>query len=901
MNLFQKNTEKQKDTYFLIDAMALLYRAYYVFIRAPRITSQGKNVSALYGFISVLLALMEKYSPDNIIVVFDSATPTFRHEKFAEYKAEREPPPKALIEAIPELKRILDAWKIPYLQIDGYEADDIIGTLAKKLEKEGNKVYIFSADKDYIQLLDNNIFLLRPKPKEGTIELIKKEDVKDYIGFEPEYMTDFLALQGDKSDGIPGVKGIGEKTAKKLIQQFGHIENLLAHLDEVKAKRAKNALEAEKDKLPFYKELATIFTQVPLPENFEFKTGDPDKKALAKLFKEFEFNQFLQKTGLRKFLQEDSETPSLFETSLQIHLIKNKEERSKLLEKLRKASKISFSLQPQNLQTLIGSDIAGMAIACNENESFFLSEKLLDKDFLQELFTLKKVFLDYNLKKDFLLLKQQNISLPEEYFDIMIADFVADPEQSHELEKILLRYFGKSLPLPEILNPKKNFSLQNIEPSHFAAYLCEKVHYNFKLYYLLKTELEKVPSLQKLYQTLESPLVKIIAEMEFNGIRLDADFLLGDLNKTLTHQIEKLQEEIFTMAGTQFNINSPKQLGEVLYGKLKLPVLDKTKTGQLSTSERTLTKLAQFHELPAYILEYRKLVKLKNTYVEALPKLINPQTGKIHTTFNQIGTVTGRMSSKDPNLQNIPIRDALGREIRKAFVPSRENYLLISADYSQIELRILAHLSEDPNMIEAFKQNKDIHRATASLLYDVPEEEVTREMRRKAKMVNYGLIYGMGAFGLAERLGIPRKEAKHIIETYFAKYPTIKSFIEKAIESAKQKGYAESLFGRRHYLPNLKSPNKTVRQYAERNAINSPIQGTAADIIKMAMNNLYDKIRNSSLKMLLQVHDELVFEAPAEEVNRWEPIIKREMENVVSLKVPLVVDIGTGKSWFDAH
>ncbi len=903
MNFFsEKEKASPQETYFLIDAMALLYRAYYVFIRSPRVTSKGQNVSALYGFISVLLSLFEKFRPDNIIVVFDSATPTFRHEKFKEYKAEREPPPKALIDGIPLLKKVLEAWNIPYLQVDGYEADDLIGTLAKKLAKEHKKVFIFSADKDYIQLLNDNISLLRPKSQESTIELIGKEDVPEYIGFSPEFMTDFLALQGDKSDGIPGIKGIGEKTAKKLIQQFGHIENLLENIDKIKGKKVREALEESKENLPFYKELATILTEVPLPENFTFTTGEPDKKRLAKLFKELEFNQFIQRMGLRKYLEEETYGTSLFSETFKMYKIKNKEERSKLLENLKDARTVSFSLQPENLQTLIGNEIIAMAIAINETESYFLTKEFLDAEFLKAIFSLsEKVFVNYNIKKDFVLLKQLQIALPVQYFDVMLADFVADPEQSHEQEKIILRHFGRTPQRPEVLNLKKNKSLKNIEPGLYSDYLCEVAHYNFKLFYVLQAELKKVNALEKLYDTLENPLVKVITEMEYNGIRLDADFLLGNLHKTLSLQIEKLAEKIYALAGTKFNINSPKQLGEVLYQKLKLSTGEKTKTGKPSTSERALTKLALQHELPVYVLEYRKLVKLKNTYVEALPKLVNPKTGKIHTTFNQIGTVTGRMSSHNPNLQNIPIRDELGREIRKAFLPSRENFLLISADYSQIELRILAHLSEDPNMLQAFAEGKDIHRATASLLYEVPEEKVTREMRRKAKMVNYGLIYGMGAFGLAERLGIPRKEAKNIIDTYFSKYPTIKNFIENAIKTAKEKGYAESLFGRRHYLPNLKSPNRTVRGYAERNAINSPIQGTAADIIKLAMNSIFYKTRKTSLRMLLQVHDELVFESPAEETEHWMEFIKTEMENVVSLKVPLIVDIGKGQNWLEAH
>ena len=864
-------------TLYLIDGMGLLYRGYYVFIKNPRVTSNGLNTSALYGFTLILLEILEKYQPQYIAVVLDSPEPTFRHKQYEQYKAERPPQPEPITQMLPYLKEFLNALGIPLVQLAGYEADDIIGTLAKKAQQQGFQVYIVSSDKDLAQLLQENIFLIRPGKQGQSAEIINHQNAIDHFGVPPEAITDLLALKGDKVDGIPGIKGIGEKTAIKLLQQFKTIENLYENLTSLSSKTLKEKLQQGKEQAFLSKTLAQIDTNAPLDLNIEeLQRKTPDKETLAQLLQTLEFHSIAKRLNipLKDTTQLQKQLPQIpFEE------VQNLEE---VLKKLQTQENLAILCTPLNSNPI--HDKPHYLVIATKEKCYGFPPQLWDSQQQWQSFfkQFQGLWITYNCKHLLHYLRNLFQVHIKRYFDILLADYLLHAEQNHKLDSIVKRHLNY------------NLSLEDEPSKQMLPFWCAIL---LSLHETLEKQLQK-EQLKNVLEQIEHPLVPVLAAMEHKGILLDAE-QLQQYEIELDKQLFLIQQKIFQLAGKQFNINSPKQLAEVLYQDLKLPVLKRTKKGgEPSTDEQTLHKLAVYHELPLHILEYRALAKLKNTYVKALPQYVNPKTGRIHATFNQAGTVTGRLSSQHPNLQNIPIRSPWGRQIRKAFI-APEGFTLLSADYSQIELRIMAHFSKDPAMLQAFREDKDIHTTTAALLFDVKEEEVTAEMRRTAKMVNFGLMYGMSAHGLAERLHIRRREKKKIIDNYFKRYPKIQEFMQNAIAKAKEKGYAETLFGHRHYLPNLYSKNPTLRGYAERNAINTPLQGTAAEIIKLAMIAIYQWIAKEQLPiyLILQIHDELLFEVQDDYISIAKEKIQTLMENIVRLDVPLKVHIHTGKHW----
>ena len=920
---------------FLLDAYALIYRAYYAFIKNPRINSKGFNTSAVLGFVNTLEEVLKKENPTHIGVAFDPAGPTFRHEAFDAYKAQREETPEAIRLSVPVIKDIIRAYCIPILEVPGYEADDVIGTLATEAARREITTYMMTPDKDYGQLVGERVFMYRPRHS-GGFEVMGVDEVKEKFGIQsPAQVIDMLGLMGDASDNIPGCPGVGEKTARKLIAEFGSIENLLAHTDRL-AGALKTKVEQNREMISFSKFLATIKTDVPIELDMQLLTRkEPDAESLRCLFEELEF-----KTLINRVLKTESSAPratnggavqgDLFavfpaedatvagETDLEsletlncdYQLVDTEEKRTSLLQKLLTSEILSLDTETTGTEPM-DAELVGMSFSVCENQAFYVPVPPERDEARKVVETFRPLFenesslkVGQNIKYDLIVLQNYGVEVKGPMFDTMIAHYVLQPELRHGMDylaEIYLHY--RTIHIEELIGPKgkKQKNMRDLAPQDVYRYACEDADVTLKLKKVLQEELKKQGA-EALFYDIEMPLVPVLVCMERNGVRLDT----GALKLSSEHfgeQLLQIEQEIYSLAGGEFNIASPKQVGEVLFDKLHIAEKPKkTKTGQYVTSEEELEKLRHKHPVVEKILEHRGLKKLLGTYIDALPQLINPRTGRVHTSFNQTVTATGRLSSSNPNLQNIPIRDENGKEIRKAFIPD-EGCLFFSADYSQIELRIMAHLSGDRHMVEAFCSGRDIHAATAAKIYKVDLEEVTPDMRRKAKTANFGIIYGISVFGLAERMGVDRREAKELIDGYFATYPDVKAYMDKSIEVAREKGYVETIFHRKRYLPDINSRNAVVRGYAERNAINAPIQGSAADIIKVAMIRIYQRFRAEGIraKMILQVHDELNFSVPADEKELVERIVIEEMENAYHMRVPLKADCGWGANWLEAH
>lgn len=922
------------DKLFLLDAYALIYRAYYALIKNPRINSKGFNTSAVLGFVNTLEDVLKKENPTHIGIAFDPAGSTFRHEAFEQYKAQREETPEVIRLSVPIIKDIIRAYNIPILEVPGYEADDVIGTLATEAGKRGIRTYMMTPDKDYGQLVGEYVFMYRPKYGDKEFDVMGVEEVKAKFNIQsPTQVIDMLGLMGDASDNIPGCPGVGEKTAQKLIAQFGSIENLLANTDQLKGS-IKTKVETNREQIEFSKFLATIKTDVPIALDMDaLKRETPNEEALRKIFEEMEFRTLME----RVFKNEKKTTPTpaapqadlfgffadentdeiknsnltrLEDLSYDYQLIDTEGKRQELLQKI--LTKEIFSLDTETTGTdPITAELVGMSFAYAENQAFYVPVPA-EREEAQKIVNLfKPVFenpktlkVGQNIKYDMLVLSNYGVEIGGPMFDTMIAHYVLQPELRHGMDylaEIYLKY--ETIKIEELIGAKgKNQkNMRDLPPSDVYKYACEDADVTLKLKHVLEKELE-TSNAKPLFEEIEMPLVPVLAYMERNGVRIDTD-ALKETSKHFTARMNQIEAEVHQLAGVEFNIASPKQVGEVLFDRLKIvDKAKKTKTGQYVTSEEVLESLRGKHEIVGKILEHRGLKKLLGTYIDALPQLINPHTGRIHTSFNQTVTATGRLSSSNPNLQNIPIRNEDGKEIRKAFIPD-DGCEFFSADYSQIELRIMAHLSGDPHMIEAFQKGQDIHAATAAKIYKIDLSQVTREQRSKAKTANFGIIYGISVFGLAERLNVDRKEAKELIDGYFQNYPHVKEYMDESIRSAREKGYIETIFKRRRYLPDINSHNAVVRGYAERNAINAPIQGSAADIIKVAMIRIYRRFKEEGLqsKMILQVHDELNFSVVPSEREKVEQIVISEMESAYKMKAPLQADCGWGKNWLEAH
>lgn len=922
---------------FLLDAYALIYRAYYALIKNPRINSKGFNTSAIMGFVNTLEDVLKKEQPTHIGIAFDPAGPTFRHEAFEQYKAQREETPEAIRLSVPIIKDIIRAYRIPILEVPGFEADDVIGTLATEAGKQGIKTYMMTPDKDYGQLVSDNVFMYRPKYGDKEFEVMGVEEVKAKFDIQsPSQVIDMLGLMGDSADNIPGCPGVGEKTAQKLIAQFGSIENLLEHTHELKG-AIKTKIENNRQQIEFSKFLATIKTDVPVTLDMEsLKRKSINEEELRKIFEELEFRTLIdrilkseKKTAVSTsptsssqgdlfgfFASESTDDSknsilqSLEMLKYDYQLIDTEEKRADFLQNILTKDFFSFDTETTGTEP-ITAELVGMSFSYAENQAFYVpvpanreeAQKIVDqfKPLLENKQTLK---IGQNIKYDMLVLGNYGIEVQGPLFDTMIAHYVLQPELHHGMDylaEVYLKY--NTIKIEELIGSKgKNQkNMRDLSPSSVYKYACEDADVTLKLKSILEKEL-KTNGVEELFWNIEMPLVPVLAYMERNGVRIDTN-ALKETSTHFTARMHQIEEEVHQLAGIEFNIASPKQVGEVLFDRLKITEkAKKTKTGQYVTSEEVLESLRGKHEIVGKILEHRGLKKLLGTYIDALPLLINPQTGHIHTSFNQTVTATGRLSSSNPNLQNIPIRNEEGKEIRKAFIPD-EGCEFFSADYSQIELRIMAHLSGDPHMIEAFQKELDIHAATAAKIYKEEISEVTREQRSKAKTANFGIIYGISVFGLAERLNVDRKEAKELIDGYFANYPHVKEYMDQSIRIAKEQGYIETIFKRKRYLPDINSHNAVVRGYAERNAINAPIQGSAADIIKVAMIQIYQRFRTEGIKskMILQVHDELNFSVLPEEKQKVQQIVIEEMERAYKMKVPLRADCGWGQNWLEAH
>ena len=917
---------------FLLDAYALIYRSYYAFIKNPRINSKGLNTSAIIGFCNTLNEVLQKEQPTHIGVAFDPHGPTFRSEAFPEYKAQREETPEDIRKAVPIIKDILKAYNIPILQVDGYEADDVIGTLATKADSIGVMTYMLTPDKDYGQLVTENVNIYRPRHGGGYEVMGPKEVTEKYGITTPLQVIDLLALMGDSADNFPGCPGVGEKTASKLISDFGNVKSLIERSSEIKGKLREKVEEHVKDiEMSYF--LATIKTDVPVELNMdELKLVEPNEEELGKLFTELEFksladrilkkNQKPQKTVNAQLdlfaefpadgsdLNENSSFESLKTTVHNYKLVDNEEDLKKLCDYFLTNEILSLDTETTSTSP-IDAELVGLSFAVKEFEAFYVpvpanrEEALRIVNIFKEVYESEKILkVGQNLKYDLEVLRNYGIELKGKMWDTMIAHYLIQPELRHNMDymaEIYLNY--QTIHIDELIGPKgKNQrSMRELKPEQVYEYAAEDADVTLRLKNKLEPELKKFDC-ENLFYDIEMPLMPVLAEMEMNGVCLDTESL-KETSTILTNRMLEIEQRIYELAGGQFNIVSPKQVGEILFDKLKIvEKAKKTKTGQYVTSEDVLQQLKNKHEIVADILEHRGLKKLLGTYVDALPSLINKRTGHIHTSFNQTITATGRLSSSDPNLQNIPIRGEDGKEIRKAFVPE-PGCLFFSADYSQIELRVMAHLSQDENMIRVFSEGKDLHAATAANIYKKPIEEVTRDERTKSKRANFGIIYGITVFGLAERLDIPRDEAKMLIDGYFATFPQVHDYMEKSKQVAREKGYVTTLFGRRRYLPDINSHNATVRGFAERNAINAPIQGTAADIIKVAMIRIFQRFKAEGIKskMILQVHDELNFSVVPEEKELVEKIVLEEMQSAIKLAVPLVADSGFGANWLEAH
>ena len=933
----------QNSKLFLLDAYALIYRAYYAFIKNPRINSKGFNTSAILGFVNTLEEVLKKENPTHIGVAFDPPGPTFRHEAFEQYKAQREETPEAIRLSVPIIKDIIKAYRIPILEVAGYEADDVIGTLATEAGNQGITTYMMTPDKDYGQLVTDHVFMYRPKYGDKEFEVMGVEQVKAKFDIQsPAQVIDMLGLMGDSSDNIPGCPGVGEKTAQKLIAEFGSIENLLEHTDQLKG-ALKTKVETNREMIIFSKFLATIKVDVPIRLDMNSLVREQaDEDTLRKIFEELEFRTLMERIFKKEsspaspiagtlFNQENgpvqgnlfeeftpdhtneekkSNLESLNSLSYDYQLIDTEEKRNEIIKKLLTSEILALDTETTGTDPM-DAELVGMSFSITENQAFYVPVPAEREEAIKIVREFEPVFknekslkVGQNIKYDMLVLQNYGIEVRGKLFDTMVAHYVLQPELRHNMDylaEIYLHY--QTIHIEELIGPKgkgqKN--MRDLSPQEVYLYACEDADVTLKLKNILEQELKKNDA-EKLFYEIEMPLVPVLVNIESNGVRLDTE-ALKQSSEHFTTRLQSIEKEIYTLAEGEFNIASPKQVGEILFDKLKIvEKAKKTKTGQYVTSEEVLESLRNKHDIIGKILEYRGLKKLLSTYIDALPQLINPKTGRIHTSFNQTVTATGRLSSSNPNLQNIPIRDEDGKEIRKAFIPD-DGCSFFSADYSQIELRIMAHLSEDKNMIDAFLSGYDIHAATAAKIYKVDIKEVTADMRRKAKTANFGIIYGISIFGLAERMNVDRKEAKELIDGYFETYPQVKSYMDKSIQVAREHGYVETIFHRKRFLPDINSRNAVVRGYAERNAINAPIQGSAADIIKVAMARIYERFKAEGLKakMILQVHDELNFSVPAKEKEIVEQVVFEEMEKAYRMHVPLKADCGWGTNWLEAH
>ncbi len=927
--------QMQEKKLFLLDAYALIYRSYYAFIKNPRINSKGLNTSAIFGFVNTLEDVLKKEQPTHIAVGFDPAGPTFRHKAYEQYKAQREATPEDIRKAIPIIKDIIKAYNIPIIEVAGYEADDVIGSMAQLAEKAGYDTYMMTPDKDYGQLVSDHIFIYKPKYGSNGFEIRGIEEIKQKFGIEqPKQVIDILGLMGDASDNIPGCPGIGEKTATKLIQEFGSIEELLNNTDKLKGALRKK-VEENIEQIKFSKFLATIKTDVPLTFDEEELCRCPvNANRLREIFDELEFKNLAERVlsetinkttitntpiqgSLFDVFTADSQDEKKYSilselksTPHNYYLIDNENKMRDLAQKLNLADSFAFDTETTGIEPM-RVELVGLSFSLQENEAYYIpippnkeEAKLIVNIFKEALENTNSLKIGQNIKYDYIVLKNYGVTVKGQFFDTMIAHYLLQPEQRHNMDylaEVYLHY--KTIPIEDLIGPKGKgqLSMRDVPLEKICEYAAEDADITLKLKNILEKELHK-ENLENLFYTIEMPLVRVLSEMEITGVNVDTE-VLSQYSLLLSNKIDILEKEIYEMAGTEFNVSSAKQVGEILFDKLKIDEkAKKTKTGQYSTTEEVLEKLRSKHPIVGKILEQRGIRKLLSTYINALPELINPITGKIHTSFNQTVTATGRLSSSNPNLQNIPIRDDEGKEIRRAFIPDK-NCVFFSADYSQIELRIMADLSGDQNMIDAFCSGEDIHAITASKIYKIPISEVSKDMRRKAKTANFGIIYGISVFGLSDRLNIPRSEAKELINGYFETYPHIKEYMNKSIDIAREKGYVETISGRKRMLPDINSKNAIVRGYAERNAINAPIQGSAADIIKIAMVRIYNRFEQEGLrsKMILQVHDELNFNVYTDEIEKVCNIVKEEMENAYKLKVPLIADSGIGKNWLEAH
>jgi DNA polymerase-1 len=936
-----RNKNSYKGKFVIIDAMALAYKGYFAFISRPLTTSSGEPTSAVFGFINQLFKIIEETKPDYLAVGFDSKEKTFRHEMYQNYKSSREAMPEDMIPQIKRIREVIEAFNIPIYILPGYEADDLIGTALKEAEKVGFDCYAVTPDKDYIQLISENIKIVKPGKSTDEIVIVDEDKVREEMGFEPIQMIDYLALVGDSSDDIPGVAGVGPKTAIPLIQQFKSVEGIYKNIDKIEKAGTVNKLTESKENAFLSKKLATIKTDTPFHLNFdEAKFHNPDLEKLLKLFGELEFKSFAVK--LKKlFVEKDFEVKtektdtvvaddvsangkelSVFEKGkVKYKLILTYKNAKELAQKLAESQLFVFDTETDGLDTL-NVKLAGCAFAIKAKEAFFvatnpasqstslfasnMSDRLPIDDFIK---LFKPVFENNKIKKvcqngkfDIGVMRYHGINVKNFYFDTMLASYVLDPDEKHGMDELSEKYLNyKPIPILDLIGSKKTpEKIFEVDPNQLSDYSCEDADITYRLYELLRKEL-KNENVEKLAFDVEFPLVPVLEDMERTGVKIDVKSLNG-FSEELLNKMNSYSKNILKLAGENFNINSTQQLQKILFEKLKLPPTTKTKTGY-STDAKSLEMLKGTHEIIDEISEYRQVSKLKSTYADALPQLIHPLTGRLHTSYNQAAVSTGRLSSNDPNLQNIPIRTELGKEIRRAFIPRDKNHVILSADYSQIELRIMASICGDETLCNAFKNGEDIHRRTAALIFKVDPKDVTQDMRRKAKEVNFGILYGLGPFGLKTRLGITQGEAKNIIDDYFSSFKKVRKFMDDCIASAKKKEYAETLYGRRRYLKNINSKNRVVQQFEARVAINMPIQGTAADMIKLAMIKIHDALEKNKAKtkMVLQVHDELVFDAFKDEVDDLRKLIVEIMENALPLNVPVIAETGVGDNWLDAH
>ncbi len=929
---------------FLLDGMALIYRAFFAFSQNPRISSTGLNTSAMFGFVNTLLEVIQKEKPSHIAVVFDTSAPTERHIEYEAYKANREAMPEDLVKSLPYLFRIVEAFNIPLITMDGYEADDLIGTLAKQAEQKGFMTFMMTPDKDFGQLVSENIKMYKPARMGNGAEILGVEEILNRWSIKRiDQVIDILGLMGDAADNIPGIPGVGEKTAIKLLAEFDTIENLLENTDKLKGK-LKEKVEENKDKALLSKRLATIILDAPITlDEKDLELEEPNKEAIKELFAELEFRTLARRIfpdapeaqrAPAPSAQGDlfsqptanaiSNSPAEMEEEEEIVPIKTihdvehnyilADDATKighLILALQESDHFCFDTETTSLEAM-DAHLVGISFAINAHKAWYvpISENEEEaqnrvEQFRSILEDESKIIIAQNIKYDLMVMQNYGIDLKGKLFDTMLAHYLLEADMRHNMDAMAETYLAyRPVSITELIGKKGSgqLNMRDVELEKIKEYAAEDSDITLQLYAIFLPKLKDQNALSVLHE-IEMPLVPVLAAMEREGVRIDKDFL-SDYSKELLEEAQKSEEKIYEFAGVKFNIASPKQMGEVLFDVLKLdPKAKKTKTGQYQTNEEVLSKLAFEHDIAKEILRYRQIAKLRSTYVDALPTLIHPITGRVHTSFNQAVAATGRLSSQNPNLQNIPIRTDMGREVRKAFVPRSEEFEIMAADYSQIELRIIAALSKDAGMIDDFVQGHDIHAATAAKVFDVPLAEVDKDMRRKAKMVNFGIIYGISAFGLAQRLEIPRKEAAEIIEAYFVQYPNIKKYMNDTVDGAREKGYVETVKGRRRYIRDINSRNQTVRGFAERNAINAPIQGSAADMIKIAMIHVHAAMQEAKLKskMILQVHDELLFEVHRDEKEQLRELVIENMKNAINLDIPLEVEVGIGANWLEAH